>query len=82
MATEFAKIFASNAFTRQQVETLRRLITYASARLYVGRGTTAERPSLLPSDAGVMYLDNTLAAAGKPIWWNGTAWVDATGTVV
>ncbi|MFN8681698.1 hypothetical protein ACDP63_11225 [Paracoccus sp. P2] len=25
------------------------------------------------------YADTTL---GKPIWWNGTAWVDATGTTV
>lgn len=48
----------------------------------VARGTTAQRPSLLASQLGFTYLDNTLAAAGKPIWWNGTAWVDATGATV
>lgn len=26
--------------------------------------------------------DTTLDADGKPIWWNGTAWIDATGLVV
>lgn len=46
------------------------------------RGTTAQRPTLVASDAGTMYLDNTLNANGKPIWWNGTAWVDATAAVV
>lgn len=29
--------------------------------------------------AGTQVFDTTL---GKPIWWNGTAWVDATGTTV
>jgi len=48
----------------------------------VGRNTTANRPALTSADVGVMYLDNTLDADGKPIWWNGTAWVDATGAVV
>lgn len=40
-------------------------------------GNTASRPA-----APVMaeqYFDTTL---GHPIWWNGTAWVDATGTTV
>jgi hypothetical protein len=44
--------------------------------------TTANRPTLRAQDIGVMYMDTTLAAAGKPIWWNGTAWVDATGATV
>ena len=38
---------------------------------------TSSRPSLGASDAGASVFDTTL---GKPIWWNGTAWVDATGT--
>ncbi|HEY0286683.1 MAG TPA: hypothetical protein VGC62_06680, partial [Pseudomonas sp.] len=45
-------------------------------------GTTANRPVLTASDVGVGYLDTTLAAAGKPITWNGASWVDATGAVV
>jgi hypothetical protein len=45
------------------------------------KGTTASRPTEVgATDVGVMYLDTTLAAAGKPIWWTGSAWVDATGT--
>jgi hypothetical protein len=46
------------------------------------KGTTAQRPTLLASQVGFTYLDTTLDADGKPIWWNGTAWVDATGAVV
>jgi hypothetical protein len=42
-------------------------------------GISDNRPSLLLSDAGYKYYDTTL---GKPIWWNGTKWVDATGTDV
>jgi hypothetical protein len=48
----------------------------------VGRGTTAQRPTLTANDVGVQYLDNTIAAAGSSIWWNGTAWVNAAGTAV
>lgn len=47
------------------------------------KGTTAERPVLLATaQFGYTYLDTTLDADGKPIWWNGAAWVDATGAVV
>lgn len=48
-------------------------------------GTTNQRPTsgtdgiLQTYDIGYMYFDKTL---NKPIWWNGTAWVDATGTTV
>lgn len=41
------------------------------------KGTTAQRPN--PSFAGQQYFDTTL---GKPIWWNGTAWVDNAGATV
>lgn len=42
------------------------------------RGNTASRPSsiLTVDDAGFRYFDTDL---GKPIFWNGTAWVDANG---
>lgn len=43
------------------------------------KGTTTERPTLVTDDAGYQYFDTTL---GKPIWWNGTAWVDVTGVDV
>ena len=38
-------------------------------------GTTANRPSTPPT--GKFYLDTTL---NLPIWYNGTNWIDATGT--
>jgi hypothetical protein len=48
----------------------------------VKQGTTANRPTASANDIGLLYLDTTLDADGKPIWYNGTAWVDATGAVV
>jgi hypothetical protein len=58
-------------------------------QLCANKGTTAARPTKttlgVPTDAGFagyLYLDTTLDADGKPIWWSGTAWVDATGAVV
>jgi hypothetical protein len=54
-----------------------------SAQTYIG--ATPNRPSVtstVSAQIGLMYLDTTLAAAGKPIWFNGTNWVDATGAVV
>lgn len=42
-------------------------------------GTTTTRPtSTMPGRwIGMPYFDTTL---GYPIWWDGTQWVDATGT--
>lgn len=45
-------------------------------------GTTAQRPALGTISKRYQYFDTDLAAAGKPIWWTGTQWIDATGTVV
>ena len=46
-------------------------------RRVMGQGVTAERPK--NPDLGTMFYDVTLA---KPIWWAGTAWRDAAGTIV
>lgn len=48
---------------------------------YNRKGTTSARPALSNSifHIGFLYFDTTL---GKPIWWTGTKWVDATGTQV
>lgn len=44
------------------------------------KGDTASRPQNLTSiNSGLQYFDTTL---GKPIYWSGTAWVDATGASV
>jgi len=46
----------------------------------VVKGTTAQRPS--NPVIGLRYYDTTLLASGKPIEYNGTNWVDATGAIV
>lgn len=51
-------------------------------QLGIKQDTTANRVSPVASDIGLMYMDTTLDADGHPIWWNGTAWVDAQGTTV
>lgn len=52
-------------------------------RKYADRGrvgTTAQRPTgLLAADIGFLYYDSTLK---KPIWWDGTAWTDASGVAL
>ena len=45
-------------------------------------GLTSERPvstTLIQLQIGQMYFDTTI---GLPIWWNGTDWIDASGTIV
>ncbi|MDF2659334.1 MAG: Pectate lyase superfamily protein [Paenibacillus sp.] len=46
------------------------------------KGSTAGRPVLSANDTGYVYLDTTLSPNGKPIWWNGAAWVDSAGLPV
>jgi hypothetical protein len=41
-------------------------------------GATTARPTIRLL-IGQQYFDTTL---GLPIWWNGSDWIDATGTVV
>ncbi|MFN7611722.1 MAG: hypothetical protein ACK5QX_12440 [bacterium] len=55
---------------------LSRINTIAQA--VISSGTTAQRPT---SNlwAGRTYFDTTL---GKPIWYKGPGWVDATGAAV
>lgn len=53
----------------------------ASSGGVVKRSTTANRPVPTSADAGLLFLDTTLAAPGKPIWATGvgSTYVDATG---
>ena len=44
----------------------------------ISSGTTAQRPAF-DLHVGQTYFDTTLS---KPIWWDGSAWRDAAGTVV
>jgi len=50
----------------------------AAAFNYPDQGTTGGRPTQ-QRVIGQTYFDHTL---GIPIWWNGTAWVNASGTAV
>lgn len=43
------------------------------------RGSTLDRPVFSVQQAGTMYYDTTLS---KPVWWDGTNWRDAAGTIV
>jgi hypothetical protein len=56
--------------------------TWRPVSSLTGKGSTGTRPTLNANDVGVCFMDTTLAAAGKPIWWNGANWVDATGATV
>lgn len=47
--------------------------------IYPDKVATEDRPYLTSLQAGATVIDTTL---GKPIWWDGTKWVDATGTAV
>ena len=43
------------------------------------KGPSASRPQALGSaDAGMQYFDTTI---GKPVFWNGSNWVDSSGVV-
>jgi len=51
---------------------------YRKSEYKVGdNGITGERPTV--TAIGYQYFDVTL---GYPIWWNGTNWVNASGTTV
>ena len=44
---------------------------------YLNVGVTSQRPG--NADNGFQFFDVTLR---KPIWWNGSSWVDANGATV
>jgi hypothetical protein len=58
------------------------ILNNGTGTIGLNKGTTGLRPTLTATDIAYFYLDTTLDADGKPIWWNGTAWVDATGATV
>ncbi|MGP5566394.1 hypothetical protein ACTXN8_03240 [Pseudomonas helleri] len=55
--------------------------TWRAVEWVTGRGMT--RPVLTANDTGVDFMDTSLVAGtGKPIWWTGSAWIDALGATV
>ena len=47
--------------------------------LYQGVGGDSNKPSVNDRFIGMQYFNTKL---NKPTWWDGTNWVDSTGTVV
>lgn len=72
----------SGAFTdRKLTDTPTDSLSMVNRKFVTQNGTSLQRPT--SSIIGLQYFDMTLAGGhGKPIYWNGTGWVDATGTFV
>lgn len=51
----------------------------ALKKMFRDVGFDSDRPTLDSSNIGFMYFDKTL---GHPIWWDGTNWVDSSGSTV
>lgn len=52
-------------------------VSYGDSLLGYNKGATTDRPTGMTSaDEGFEYFDTTLH---KPVYWNGSGWVDATG---
>jgi hypothetical protein len=54
------------------------LNNYTQATATPDYGTTTQRPTA-NQQIGQFYFDTTL---GYPVWWNGSKWVNSTGTAV
>lgn len=78
--TQIKKVVAdylkSSAFTDRKLTDLPTDPNQVVPRRYVTlNGATAGRPT--GSVLGQFYFDTTI---GKPVWWSGSTWVDATGS--
>ncbi len=78
-ATDNASIPATTGIISNSGVALSSLQTNLSFTVPV-KNVTASRPAT-PA-IGQLYFDTTLAPDGQPIWFNGTIWVDSTGTPV
>lgn len=68
----------TSAFTdRKLTDTPTDALSVVNRKFVTMNGTTAGRPT--GSILGQYYFDTTV---GKPIYWNGITWVDATGSGV
>jgi hypothetical protein len=72
----------SGQFENQILNVLRlyfnQLNNYTQATATPSHGTTSQRPTA-KLQIGQFFFDTTL---DYPIWWNGTKWVNASGTGV
>lgn len=76
------KYLKASAFTDRKITDIPTDSLEVVNRRYVTlNGATSARPTA--SVIGQRYFDTSLASGrGKPVWWNGTGFVDATGTYV
>lgn len=72
----------NSAFTSRKItDTPTDALQVVNRQYVTNNGLTANRPT--SSVVGQPYLDMSLASGrGKPVWWNGTGWIDSTGTYV
>ena len=78
---EIANYLKSSAFTdRKLTDTPTDALSVVNRKYVTLNGATASRPTA--SVVGQSYFDTGVVANGKPVWWNGTGFVDATGTYV
>lgn len=77
---EVAKQLQSGLFSaRKLTDTPTDALQMVNRKYVTNNGTVRPTSSVI----GQPFLDTSLASGrGKPIWWNGTGWVDATGTFV
>lgn len=74
------EILGTGGFTNRKITDTPTDALQAVNRKYVTmNGASANRPTA--SVIGQQYFDTSLGN-GKPVWWNGTGFVDATGTYV
>lgn len=71
-----ASFKVGDTFSYRSTATYMRDAEYGYVQLTMSGGTS-KRPA--EPKSGMMYLDTTI---GKPIWWTGSKWVDATGKTV
>lgn len=70
-----------SAFTdRKLADTPTDSLSVVNRKFVTQNGSTSARPTAPVT--GQQYFDLTLASGnGKPVYWNGTHWVDATGAI-
>lgn len=70
------KYLESYAFTQRKITDMPKdSLSVVNREFVTLNGATASRPT--SSILGQFYFDTSV---GKPVYWNGTTWVDSTGT--
>jgi len=76
LAQKTPSYLRASAFTDKKItDTPTDALSVVNRKFVTLNGTTALRPT--SPITGQSYFDTTL---GKPIWWDGVEWVDATGS--